>query len=395
MYNLFFQPLIDILKFIYLFIVKLTGNYGVSLILLSVIVNIILRPISNWAAKVQNRERKIQGILSPQIAEIKNNYHGAEQHFELNELYKAYGYNPIYAVRSGLDLFIQLPLLTAAYIMLSSLKVLDGHSFGLIKNLIKPDILFAGINILPILMTLINFAATLTAKSFTKRERVQAFIIAVLFLILLYDAPSALLIYWTMNNFIMLIKNFADLKIIKLFSTKISAFFNYEYKPSLLWIFCVRLVTFLLMFAVMGAYFYYLAKNVGLVYEKSTLIYMYGCIALIAVVFAWTRFAAFLENKFSIAELIFKSLYFILGALFIFIFYSRYMILGKESVVTPNADSARFILFAAFSLLYVAFAFILPVSAKKIFAAINNLTDNRENSLFFASSISFLIFLFI
>ena len=228
LYNIFIEPLIIILRSIYLYINYFAGNLGISLMILSVVMNILLRPFTLWASRIQDKERRIQNILSPQIAEIKQNFHGVEQHEELSALYKRYSYNPIYAIRSGLDLFVQLLPLMAAYIMLSELKILKGVSFFGIKDLSKPDALLAGINILPILMTFFNILATLTTKKFTKRERVQAFVIAALFLVMLYNAPSALLIYWTTNNFIMLLKNIDISGIIS--GEKISGFMNYRFE---------------------------------------------------------------------------------------------------------------------------------------------------------------------
>ena len=91
-----------------------------------VVMNILLRPLMAWAARLQKRERKLQDILAPQIREIKRELHGAEQHAELTELYRRYAYHPVYAVRSNAGLFIQLPFLIAAYAMLSSLELLEG-----------------------------------------------------------------------------------------------------------------------------------------------------------------------------------------------------------------------------------------------------------------------------
>ncbi|MBR1671792.1 MAG: YidC/Oxa1 family membrane protein insertase, partial [Fretibacterium sp.] len=197
-YNLLFQPLVSIFQNIYLALVALTRNHlGLSLILLSVVMSVLLRPFMAWAARMQDKERKIQAILTPQIAEIRRDYRGAEQHAALSALYKRYGYNPLYALRSGMGLFIQLPFLMAAYAMLSSLEILRGQAFWGVADLSRPDGLLWGVNLLPLVMTGINVLATLTARNFSRRERAQAFVIAGLFLLLLYSAPSALLIYWT------------------------------------------------------------------------------------------------------------------------------------------------------------------------------------------------------
>ena len=74
LYNIFIQPLVIILRAIYLGINYFAGNLGISLMILSVVMSILLRPFIKWAAGVQDKERKIQNILSPQIAEIKKRF---------------------------------------------------------------------------------------------------------------------------------------------------------------------------------------------------------------------------------------------------------------------------------------------------------------------------------
>ena len=74
------SPFIIIYKALYLFIVSLTGNYGISLVLLSFITFLILLPFNKKAQQLQRKERKLQAILEPQIKAIKLNYSGQEQY---------------------------------------------------------------------------------------------------------------------------------------------------------------------------------------------------------------------------------------------------------------------------------------------------------------------------
>lgn len=90
--------------------------------------------------------------------------------------------------------------------MLSNATYLSGISFGLIKDLSKPDALLFGINLLPFVMTGINIINAFLTPTFSKKDLIQAIFIAILFLVLLYNAISALLIYWTMNNVIFFIR---------------------------------------------------------------------------------------------------------------------------------------------------------------------------------------------
>lgn len=194
-----FAPLIRIYKVLYLFAYEITCNYGISLILLSLFTFIILYPFNKKAQQIQNKEHKIQAILSPQIDAIKKNYSGREQYEQLQWLYRRYGYHPLYAIRSALGFIFQIPFLTAAYYMLSDLAEIQGVPWGIIPNLGASDRLSAGVNMLPFVMTLVTCVYAFVMPEISKKERVQTIIIGFFFLLLLYNAPSALLIFWTCN----------------------------------------------------------------------------------------------------------------------------------------------------------------------------------------------------
>lgn len=187
-------------KILYLILSGVFDNYGLALILMSVITCALMRPLTRWAEKFQAEEKNIQSVLAPQLAAIKENFSGAEQHKKIQRLYKRYAYHPAFAIRSAAGIILQLPFLMAAYFMLDSLPNIIGQSWWLIGDLSQPDKLLDGMNLLPLLMTAINLLGVFFVKTFSRRDKMQASLVAILFLILLYDAPSALLIYWTCNN---------------------------------------------------------------------------------------------------------------------------------------------------------------------------------------------------
>ena len=194
-----FEPLIKIYKLLYLFAYDMTGNYGVALILLSFFTFIVLYPFNKKAQQLQNKEHKIQAVLTPQVATIKKQYDGREQYEQLQWLYQRYGYHPLYAIRSALGFIFQIPFLTAAYYMLSRLAEIQGVAWGVISDLGAPDHLLAGINLLPFVMTLVTCVYAFVMPKISKKERLQTIAIGFFFLLLLYTAPSALLIFWTCN----------------------------------------------------------------------------------------------------------------------------------------------------------------------------------------------------
>lgn len=203
---IFVTPLEYAAKALYLLIYNLTSNYGISLLILSVISNLLMIAAIKAVSRFADRETKIQKILQPQILKIKQESRGEEKHRRITRLYKRYSYHPIYNLRAAIPVFVQLPFLFAAYIMFSRLEAINGVSFLFIGNLKEPDAILAGINLLPFVMTAVNIITALITKDFTLKEKLQANVIAILFLVLLYGAPSALLLFWTTNNVLLLVR---------------------------------------------------------------------------------------------------------------------------------------------------------------------------------------------
>ena len=203
LFTIIVSPLQTIYQFIYEGLYHLIKDYGLSLVCLSVVTAFLISPLEKVVGKYVAKEKQIESILRPQIKQIKSDSKGAEQSRRLRKLYSRYSYNPIYSIRSAFGVLLQLPFLLGAYWMLSSLEELNGISFGFIKDLSKPDGLFFGFNLLPFIMTAINLGAVALMRNMTKKERIQSSLIAVAFLVILYNAPAALLVYWTGNNTIL------------------------------------------------------------------------------------------------------------------------------------------------------------------------------------------------
>jgi hypothetical protein len=116
-------------------------------------------------------------------------------------------------MRNSFGILIQIPFFIAAYTFLSHLEAMRGFSFLFIRDLGAPDgiITFGNglkLNILPVLMTLINcISGAIYTRGFPWREKTQVYGMAAVFLVLLYNSPAGLVLYWTMNNILSLIKN--------------------------------------------------------------------------------------------------------------------------------------------------------------------------------------------
>ena len=195
---------------------RVLGNPGGAIVCVSLIVSLLCLPLYRMADGLQRRERARQMDMERWVSRIRKNFRGDERYMMLSTYYREQGYKPIYALSSSFSLLLQVPIFIAAYSFLSGLDVLEGASFLLIPDLSKPDglmsILGVGtINLMPILMTLLNCASTYVyTKDAPLRDKVQAYGLAVLFLVLLYNSPSGLVLYWTCNQIFSLVRNVYD-----------------------------------------------------------------------------------------------------------------------------------------------------------------------------------------
>ena len=200
-FNLLLQPFVIIIKQIFLYAYSITDNYGLAIVLLSFSISLLLLPIFIFIEKAKKKDDKIKGKMKPLVDEIKSCYKGQERYYYLKTLNRQYNYSPVRALIPVLSLLIQIPFFIAAYQFLESYSPLIGETTLLINDLSKADAIFGGINALPFVMTFVNL---ITVYFYTingdKKERNQMIIVAIVFLVMLYSLPSALLIYWTLNN---------------------------------------------------------------------------------------------------------------------------------------------------------------------------------------------------
>ena len=212
LYNLIIFPIYQVLEFFYQFIYEATGKEALAVIGLSFVVTLFTLPLYMVAEGWQETERKTRSRLQPGINRIKQAFKGDEQYMILNTYYRQNHYSPIMALRSSLSLLIQIPFFLAAYTFLSQLGSLKGVSFLFIKDFGSPDATFHigsfAVNMLPIAMTIINCTSGfLYSRGHELREKIQIYAFAAVFLVVLYNSPAGLVVYWTMNNILSLVKN--------------------------------------------------------------------------------------------------------------------------------------------------------------------------------------------
>lgn len=213
-YNLIVAPIEMLVDWVFSFFTVKFSAFGIigAVFGVSLVINFLALPLYNIADSLQAKERKITKLMEPRIKRIKQAFKGDERFMMLQTYYRECNYNPLYTLRSSLSILIEIPFFIAAYHYLSHAEVLKGAEFWIFKDLGSPDgLLHIGnfpIHILPILMTVINLVSgAIYSKDTTFREKIQIYVLAAIFLVLLYNSPSGLVIYWILNNLFSLAKN--------------------------------------------------------------------------------------------------------------------------------------------------------------------------------------------
>ncbi|MDA0079444.1 YidC/Oxa1 family membrane protein insertase [Brachyspira hyodysenteriae] len=222
LYSLTIYPIEFILETIfYYFKVETQSSYTVSVILVSLIINILSLPLYNIAEKWQQKERDMQVKMKPMINNIKAVYKGDQAYLLIRTCQRINGYKTIYAFRGVLGLLIQIPFFLAGYNFFTSLTGAETESFFLIKSLGEADkIIHIGnyyINLLPFIMTAFSLASTfIYSKKLTFKESIPIFLMSLFFLVFLYSSPAILLLYWTINCAFSFFKNIVLINIEKI-----------------------------------------------------------------------------------------------------------------------------------------------------------------------------------
>ena len=190
----------------------LVNNFGIGIILLTILVRIILFPLANKSFKSMNSMR----ILTPEIQRIRERYKEdrAKMNQEMFSLYKEKKINPA----SGcLPILVQIPIFFALYkVLFVSIEMRHAPFFGWIKDLSAPDPTslfnlfglipweppgFLIIGIWPVLMGLTMYLQQKINPP--PPDPIQAKIFLMLpfvFTFLLATFPAGMVVYWTVNN---------------------------------------------------------------------------------------------------------------------------------------------------------------------------------------------------
>ena len=204
--------LADLLRIMLDLFHRLIPNYGVAILLLTLLIKLLFWPLTNKSMRSTARMQTLQ----PKMKELQAKYKENPQKLnaEMAALYKREGVSPL---GGCLPLLLQLPIFFALYNLLNSHFELRGASFiaGWINDLSAPEAIatFAPINllvwkldalrVLPFLMLGTTFLQSKVSQSTTPTDKNMAlmtYMMPAVFFFILYNMPSGLVLYWTAQN---------------------------------------------------------------------------------------------------------------------------------------------------------------------------------------------------
>ncbi|HEY4482336.1 MAG TPA: membrane protein insertase YidC [Candidatus Brocadiaceae bacterium] len=206
---------------------KVIPNYGISIIILTIIIKAILFPLTRKSQVSMFRMQQLQ----PMVNQLKEKYKHDKQRMGKEQmlLFKKHGANPM----SGcLPMLLQLPVFFALFRTLQlSFEMRQAPFMFWINDLSRPDTLlllpftipFLGnaLNILPLIMTGASFAQMkLTPKAPAADSQAQAqqkmmSFMPIMFAFILYHMPSGLTVYWTTSTIFSIIESLVIRRSIK------------------------------------------------------------------------------------------------------------------------------------------------------------------------------------
>lgn len=189
-------------------IYKVVKNYGLAIILLTIIIKLMLFPLTFKSMASQQKMSSVQ----PKIKELQEKFKDKPEvlNKETMSLYKKEGINPL---GGCLPMLLQMPILIAMYQLLNKMVVLKGAHFLWIKDLSKPDAVvqfpftipmanISTLNVLPLLMVATQvFSSLLMPDAKTnKQAQLMMWMMPLFFFFIFYNVSSGLVLYWTIMN---------------------------------------------------------------------------------------------------------------------------------------------------------------------------------------------------
>lgn len=182
------------------FLNRLTGSYGVAIILFTIVIYTLFFPLKWRSSKSMKKAQK----LAPRMKELQEKIKGMKQNdprlkeLQMEQLRLMKEGNPL---GGCLPLLIQMPFLIALYIAITISIDFRQSSFLWISDLSAGD----PIHLLPILMAasmLVLQLITPAPSADPLQRKMMAVIMPAMMLYILWSAPAGLLVYWLVGNLV-------------------------------------------------------------------------------------------------------------------------------------------------------------------------------------------------
>ena len=201
MFTVFSKPLFWLLDFIHEFV----GNWGVAIILLTLLIKLVFYKLTQAQFRSMGKMRKLQ----PRIQQLKERYGDDRQKFgqAMMEIYKKEKVNPL---GGCLPILVQIPIFIALYWVLLESVELRQASFLWVPDLSKPDPYF----ILPVIngiFMIVTQRLTPVAGMDPMQRKIMQWL-PVAFAVLFAFFPAGLVLYWASNSGISLLQQWYILR---------------------------------------------------------------------------------------------------------------------------------------------------------------------------------------
>ncbi len=209
-YERLFRPISLLIIPAFKFLHRFIPNYGFVIIIFSILIKLILHPLTKKSYQSMSEMQ----FLQPQMSEMKEKYKNDPQRLnkEMMKLYKDHGVNPL---GGCLPTLLQMPLLFALFIVFRSTIQLRGQPFILwITDLSRPDTLHLGftlplignsVHVLPILMGITMIWQSKMTMTDPK-QKMMAYFMPLFMIFIFYSLPSGLNLYYAIFNILSMIQ---------------------------------------------------------------------------------------------------------------------------------------------------------------------------------------------
>lgn len=200
----------------------LVSNYGIAIMLLTVLVKLVVFPLVHRSIKIQAKSSAEMKRVKPHLEAINEKYKddAQEKQRQTWKVYQEHGINPLGAMRSCLPVLPQMPVFIGLYRIANDTIDLQGAHFLWIKDLSNADhiahlgsnipLVGSYFNLLPILVAFTQMVSTkismsrslqnMTDPNQIQMQKMMVYVIPVVVMVTMYNFPAGLMLYWLTSN---------------------------------------------------------------------------------------------------------------------------------------------------------------------------------------------------